>query len=996
MDIGTLTGAIAIEDQVSDKLTLVAEHVKQFAEGFEGAFGAMAVGVGVVVGAVVGAVVSIEHLGERGSVILGVEENFNKLAAAAGTTGDALRGGLSEGVRGTVDEMTLMQSTARLLSSGMKLTAEDTLLMGEASRAMGRATGTDAAQGLGTLSSALLTGRTRSLAMAGIVVDLKGHEEAFAKTLGVTTSELSREGKLEADRGAILEATRAYVDRLGISQLTFKERVQQGRVAVEEWTARLEKSVASSPHVMAALDSIGAALVKAFGGDSQSMLETIVGWVDSFADAVARYGPPIIQTVADIWHGVQDLWETIKASWDDLPDWFKNIARDSTLAAAGVALVGNAYVSIDWSGWLSSLSNLAQVWSTWGATLVAFPAKTVAAIASQYALATASGTLAGSFTALLAPIALVASAVAGLAVTLYAGKVAWDIWRTSSDTAATAARTHAQEQQNLISINKQFGMSFTDYGTAVKYAQLQMKELNQGHKDFIGPVQVVTGEVKKQTASFIDNAEKAKKAAEAWAKIVKEDTIPAMDAQQVHQKLLASGIEHLESRTLAFGAAQLKLNIVTGDGDAGRAAFISDVGTLGSRVIRTTRATTLYSSALGGQNKEIESGRTKLEKLHGAIGPIEEVLGGINNKWAEMATVGVRAVEAISTKLAEGDWVGAIAAGVGALIGFGQALFGVTEESKKVSPVREEFFKLQGGLESLNPRVLELTGNLELVDAIFKAKTVDEYKAAIDDLNEAFAFSDAAMKTLDETTKKYGFTIEELGPAMQRQELDKQAQQLFKDYSVLNAAGIDHTKVIGHMSDAINDYVHRALSMGQEVPIAMKPMLESMVEQGLLTDAAGTKITDLEGSGVSFAMTMSEGFKALIGVVEKLTDAISRGLGLAIQNIPEPVVHGRVDWQVNKIPPPEYEAGGGVIYAAAGASILPFVPRGTDTVPVMATPGERVLSVAQNHAYETGQQPSNSDVVDAIDGLRGDLNSKVPRAIARSVETALVGLRTAS
>ena len=35
-----------------------------------------------------------------------------------------------------------------------------------------------------------------------------------------------------------------------------------------------------------------------------------------------------------------------------------------------------------------------------------------------------------------------------------------------------------------------------------------------------------------------------------------------------------------------------------------------------------------------------------------------------------------------------------------------------------------------------------------------------------------------------------------------------------------------------------------------------------------------------------------------------------------------------------------------MVYAASGATILPFVPRGTDTVPAMLTPGEGVVSRA--------------------------------------------------
>jgi hypothetical protein len=140
--------------------------------------------------------------------------------------------------------------------------------------------------------------------------------------------------------------------------------------------------------------------------------------------------------------------------------------------------------------------------------------------------------------------------------------------------------------------------------------------------------------------------------------------------------------------------------------------------------------------------------------------------------------------------------------------------------------------------------------------------------------------------------------------------------------------------------------------MGQEVPAAMKPMLDAMVQQGLLTDAAGNKITSLEDAGVSFAMTMSEGFNRLIAEVEKLTRAIAVGLGIALDSIPDPTLTVHVRYDVPDLPdlPSEYSAQGGLVTAfgvqrfAAGGRVLPFRPMGTDTIPAMLTPGEMVLN----------------------------------------------------
>ncbi len=61
----------------------------------------------------------------------------------------------------------------------------------------------------------------------------------------------------------------------------------------------------------------------------------------------------------------------------------------------------------------------------------------------------------------------------------------------------------------------------------------------------------------------------------------------------------------------------------------------------------------------------------------------------------------------------------------------------------------------------------------------------------------------------------------------------------------------------------------------------------------------------------------------------------------------------------------------GVQYRALGGNILPFHPRGSDTVPAMLTPGERVLSIDQNRALMAGASGSLVlPITLAIDGQR--------------------------
>jgi hypothetical protein len=58
-----------------------------------------------------------------------------------------------------------------------------------------------------------------------------------------------------------------------------------------------------------------------------------------------------------------------------------------------------------------------------------------------------------------------------------------------------------------------------------------------------------------------------------------------------------------------------------------------------------------------------------------------------------------------------------------------------------------------------------------------------------------------------------------------------------------------------------------------------------MIELGTLTDANGNKITDLEGSGITFAQTMTEGFQSVVGAIKELTKALG-GVPDAINRIP--------------------------------------------------------------------------------------------------------------
>jgi hypothetical protein len=316
-------------------------------------------------------------------------------------------------------------------------------------------------------------------------------------------------------------------------------------------------------------------------------------------------------------------------------------------------------------------------------------------------------------------------------------------------------------------------------------------------------------------------------------------------------------------------------------------------------------------------------------------------------------------------------------AAYGAAVGFAAGYVRGFFNEMKNKEARKEFAQFKtdiadaaGGIEAFNERARHAGTDLGM---FLHAATGEELSAAMNQITAAINYQKASIDLVIETAEKYGFTLEELGPAMQRQQLDKQAQGLWQDWQVLNAAGLETVLITEKMADSVNEYVNQAMAMGVEVPNAMRPMLEAMARSGNLIDANGEAITDLEDSGISFALTMSDGFKALINEVKHLTEAISRELGLAIKDIPQPQVTGKVTWDVEQISQP---------HASAGGEPLESYQQGTDGfknfgkgTPVMLHGWEAVVPREDSGAFATvapgGTAPASAAMPSIIINAQG-------------------------
>ena len=265
----------------------------------------------------------------------------------------------------------------------------------------------------------------------------------------------------------------------------------------------------------------------------------------------------------------------------------------------------------------------------------------------------------------------------------------------------------------------------------------------------------------------------------------------------------------------------------------------------------------------------------------------------------------------------------------------------------------------------------------------------DAARAAAANINAVFDEQARDVVDLQDAIARYGFTIEELGPALQKQELDKQAKQIMNDFRLLVGAGVDMNAVIDRMGPAMNEFAAMAMRTGQEVPNELRPILQKMIDLGELTDAAGNKITSLDDAGFTFAETMTQGFDRVVDKLAELIDGLV-ATGVAIDQIPR-----RIDIDVNYSDPGPGGGAGDTRGDEMQHGGMGRVSRPTLFLAGEAGPEEFAFSGANKRFGRPGGGRGGGDdaLLLAIERLHDELR-QLPRAIQRGVRdgVALAGV----
>jgi hypothetical protein len=296
--------------------------------------------------------------------------------------------------------------------------------------------------------------------------------------------------------------------------------------------------------------------------------------------------------------------------------------------------------------------------------------------------------------------------------------------------------------------------------------------------------------------------------------------------------------------------------------------------------------------------------------LSGAFGGAAGFGGGLANTILQAVTGGGSMVQGVGSYIGGGlggmlgkslgDMVGgigggalnAILPGIGSLLGpalgwLGDKMFGPTAYEQRVRQEGQDRTSANAMLSQpgLRGQWDMLGGNMPFSFDFLKTQAQHDPTRVSGYLDEMIAKTDRLTSAME----RYGITWEQLGDQAQQSQIDQMAKTLIEDFEILTLAGADVTFVIEKMGGSVQQFIDAALRTGSEVPAGMQPMIEKMIEMGLLTDENGEAFTSLEDTGLTFAKTMTEGFESIVTAIGHLAKALGYDIPEAIDKIPKEV-----------------------------------------------------------------------------------------------------------
>ncbi len=268
-------------DDIGNSSTRTGSAISTMIGTFAGMVSAQAV-LAVVSSTIRNIGTGIRDVLASGAEFAPVHASFQELSAAAGGA-DLVLSTLRASTQGLVSDMDLMLASNKAINLGLPATAESMGELSETAILLGRSMGVTATQAVDDLITGLGRMSPQILDNLGLTVSAAQANEVYAAQLGISAAALTEADRKQAFYNEALRAAGLATANLTDQQLTLSERWQQGRVFLENLTARVGEAVQSNEMFAAGAEFLAETFERVFGSDTQQLVDDIIAKIEEWS-----------------------------------------------------------------------------------------------------------------------------------------------------------------------------------------------------------------------------------------------------------------------------------------------------------------------------------------------------------------------------------------------------------------------------------------------------------------------------------------------------------------------------------------------------------------------------------------------------------------------------------------------------------------------------------------------------------------------------------------
>jgi hypothetical protein len=218
--------------------------------------------VGAVVTAIAMAAKKTFDFAEEGAQITELENETTNLARLTGSSSQAMTDAVKSATLNTVSDYEAAGMANKIMAADMGLSVTQVGDLATVAMFKSREYGVAVTDVMGNLTKAMIALSPRMLAAYGIIVDQADAEKAYADSLGVSTTSLTRLQKVQAEETAIVSQTNEQIAKTGPLVATQATVLEQFAASQKTQWDQAKQSVADFIEPLIETQNVEALLVK--------------------------------------------------------------------------------------------------------------------------------------------------------------------------------------------------------------------------------------------------------------------------------------------------------------------------------------------------------------------------------------------------------------------------------------------------------------------------------------------------------------------------------------------------------------------------------------------------------------------------------------------------------------------------------------------------------------------------------------------------------------